>query len=183
MRVLAFLAAAAALLTLESCATPPAPVARPPGVSVAPPPPRVAPAPAPAPLPADWRDWPFSPGTWTYRPDPRGSIAVFGLAGGNPEVILRCDRATQNVSLSRIGHAGGTVQMTVRTTFGTLTWPAEDVGATPSFVAARRNAADAGLDQIAYSRGRFTLELPGMAPLVLRPWAEVGRVVEDCRGS
>ena len=172
------------LFTVAGCASrpvaPPAPPAPPvrPAPSPAPMPP---PAPAPAPLAADWRDWPFSPGTWTWRADARGSIAVFGAVEGSPEIILRCDRPTQRIILSRAGRIGRTAQMTIRTDFGTLSWPAEDGSGTPAFVAASRSAGDIGLDQIAYSRGRFTVELPGMAPLVLRPWAEISRVIEDCR--
>jgi hypothetical protein len=44
-----------------------------------------------------------------------------------------------------------------------------------------RAANDAVLDQIAYSRGRFAVEVQGLAPLIVPAWGEVGRVVEDCR--
>lgn len=37
------------------------------------------------------------------------------------------------------------------------------------------------LDAIAYSRGRFMLELPGNPPLYLPSWPELTRVIEDCR--
>lgn len=180
-------------LTLASCASPPAPVLvpetpRPVAPPPAPPPvvaprpaPPPAPMPAPLPLPANWQDWPFSPGDWSYRPDAQGSAAYFGPVGGNAEVVLRCDRQTRSVSLSRAGSIGGSVPMTVRTTDGTLTWPAQNGGGASAMVAATRGAGDAGLDQILFSRGRFTVELPGMAPMVLRPWAEMSRVIEDCR--
>ena len=38
------------------------------------------------------------------------------------------------------------------------------------------------LDAIAFSRGRFVIEQTGQPPLVLPPHAEIGRVIEDCRG-
>jgi hypothetical protein len=38
------------------------------------------------------------------------------------------------------------------------------------------------LDAIAFSRGRFVIEQSGRAPLVLPPHAEIGRVIENCRG-
>jgi len=38
------------------------------------------------------------------------------------------------------------------------------------------------LDQIAYSRGRFAIEIAGLEPLIVPAWPEVGRVIEDCRG-
>jgi hypothetical protein len=37
------------------------------------------------------------------------------------------------------------------------------------------------LDAIAFSRGRFMVEVPGTATLYLPAWPEVARVVEDCR--
>ena len=47
---------------------------------------------------------------------------------------------------------------------------------------AMRTASDPGLDQIAFSRGRITIEQPGQPTLVLPTWAEPVRVIEDCRG-
>ena len=86
------------------------------------PPPRPVPAPAPAPAPApspvpqgpDWRDWPLTPGDWVYRQDGRGSVAFFGVAGGEAELILRCDAGRGRVVLSRKGE--GVASVTVRTT-------------------------------------------------------------------
>ena len=53
-------------------------------------------------------------------------------------------------------------------------------GAVPQVVA-RFALDDRLLDAMAFTRGRFTVEQPGATPLVLPPWAEVGRVIEDCR--
>ena len=39
------------------------------------------------------------------------------------------------------------------------------------------------LDAIGFSRGRFTLDQQGAAPLVIPPYAEVERVTQDCRGG
>ncbi|MGK3796872.1 hypothetical protein, partial [Enterococcus faecium] len=62
---------------------------------------------AAAPLGGDWRDWPVTPGTWVYRQDARGSIALFGVPGNDAEVTLRCDRAARALYLSRRGMAAG----------------------------------------------------------------------------
>jgi hypothetical protein len=35
---------------------------------------------------------------------------------------------------------------------------------------------------MAFSRGRFVVEIEGLRWAVLPSWSEVGRVVEDCRG-
>jgi len=37
------------------------------------------------------------------------------------------------------------------------------------------------LDAMALSKGRFAVELEGEAALYLPAWAEVSRVIEDCR--
>jgi hypothetical protein len=68
--------------------------------------------------------------------------------------------------------------MTVRTSYGAVGWSAT---ATPSGTLAARAASDAALDQIAYSRGRFAVEVRGLETLIMPAWAEVGRVIEDCR--
>lgn len=173
---LAIPASASLALLLASCAVP-QPKAPPA------PPPAPKPAPAPAPAPQDWRDWPVSPGDWAYRQDARGSIALFGLPGGAAALTVRCDTALKQVIMARAGSlASGSAQMTIRTTGGTLQWPAQNVAGNPSYVAAARGASDIGLDQIASSRGHFTVELPGLPPLMVPAWAEFTRVVEDCRG-
>ena len=189
----------AALLTLAGCASkpivvpaPPVPPPAPPVQPAPPPPAPMPPPPAPAlpPLSADWRDWPFSPGNWGWRAETEGSTAAFGQGSGDPasrdalpDVRLHCARPTRRVILSRLGRAEQGAQMTIRTDFGTLTWPTVNVldAQGRMWVTATRGATDPGLDQIAFSRGRFTVEVPGMAPLVLRPWAELSRVIEDCR--
>jgi hypothetical protein len=42
-------------------------------------------------------------------------------------------------------------------------------------------AGDPLLDAMALSKGRFALESEGLPPLSLPSWAEVTRVIEDCR--
>ena len=83
---------------------------------------------------------------------------------------MACDRATRTVVIT--GIAAGPV--TIRTT---TTTRAMTAGATLSL-----SANDPLLDAIAFSRGRFVIEQPGAPPLVLPPHAEIGRVIEDCRG-
>ena len=151
--------------------------------AVSPPPAQVAtpsPRPAPAPLAADWRDWPVTPGTWTYREDARGSVAMFGMAGADAVAVLRCDRVGGRVFLSVAGAAPAS--MTVRTSSAVRTVPAGATGGVPPYLAATFTPADPLLDAMAFSRGRFALSLPGAQPVVVPAWAEVGRVVEDCRG-
>jgi hypothetical protein len=159
-------AALVILAGLAGCAPRPAPVASPPPAplteSLAVPPP----APPQAP---DWRDLPLSSGDWSYAAAPEGSRALFG--GG--VFTVRCDPARRQIELARIAAGAGT--MVVTTTYGTrnLALAAEGVVRLP--------AADPLLDQMAFSRGRFTIEVDGLERLVIPAWPEPARVVEDCR--
>ncbi|MBO9624421.1 MAG: hypothetical protein J7500_17065 [Sphingomonas sp.] len=167
---------AAALFALAGCSEAVIP-SRP-----APPVPAPAPAPPPAPRPApptsaDWRDWPLTPGTWTWRHDAGGTIAEF--AGG--ELSLRCDRARGRVQFSRraVAVPPAPVNVNVRTTSMARTLQLQPSGAS---LVADLGARDTLLDAIGYSRGRFVVEGGGMPTLVVPAWAETLRVIEDCRG-
>jgi hypothetical protein len=159
------LGAAIAALALAGCATrEPAPVVPAPPPEIAPP----APPPSPPP-PQDWRDIALTPGDWSYRPETTGSSARFGAEA--PAFILRCDSAARQVVVERSGAAAG-ARLTVRTSFGERAIPAGS--ALP--------AADPFLDQIVFSRGRFTVAAEGLPMLVIPSWPEPARTIEDCRG-
>ena len=147
------------VLLLAGCETAPPRVAPPAPL------PHVAP-PAPA-LATDWRDLPLTAGDWRYAQDAAGSSASFGNA-----VTIRCIRATRMITLSRTGATGAA--LTVQTSYGRKDLPAAGGVAT-------LNASDPLLDQIAFSRGRFTVEAAGTSIVVMPTWAEPARVVEDCR--
>ncbi|WP_422058258.1 hypothetical protein [Sphingomonas sp.] len=176
MRFIPLLAASVALASCSNV-VPPAPAP--------PPPPRPVPAPAPAPAPApppassDWRDWPAARGDWSYRQEGQGTIALFGLRTDQPELSLRCDRATRQVQIARRGEAPGPITIRTSTTARSLAARATP-GAQP-YMAVMLPANDPILDAMGYSRGRFVVEMPPLAPLVVPTWAEVQRVVEDCR--
>lgn len=180
----AFPALTLALLSLGSCAG---------EVAVVPQAARPLPAPAPAPTPApsprpaapapvlssDWRDWPLTTGSWSYRQDARGSIALFGRAGADAELTLRCDRTRARIYLSRRGEGEGTLSVSTTSTSRTLN--ATSAGGTPAYLAVEFGVRDPLLDAIGYSRGRFVVEGGGLPALVIPAWAEMLRVVEDCR--
>jgi hypothetical protein len=142
-----------------------------------PPPPRPAP---PPPRPVDWRDWPQTPGTWRYERDARGTRALFGTPGTDARAVLRCDRGERRVFLSVSG--SNTAPLAVRTTSIARSLPVSPTGGTPPYVAVSLSPTDPLLDAMAFSRGRFALDQAGAPPLALPAWAEVGRVIEDCRG-
>jgi len=164
----------AALVAVSACVPRREPTPPPPA------PPVAVPAPRPAPLASDWQDWPVTPGSWTYRQDARGSLALFGPANADALVTLRCDRAARRLYLSRSGTAA--TPLTVRTSSATRALTMQPTGGTPPYVATALAATDPLLDAIAFSRGRVTLEQAGLAPLVVPPYAEVARTIEDCRG-
>lgn len=177
--------AAPFLILLGSCVGPAQERARPAAPRPAAPSPvttRPAPAPAPPPPPAnvEWQYRPATPGNWTYRADPAGSVAFFGQNGADPQLTIRCDRAARRISLIRAGT--GTGAMILRTSYGATSWPTTPAPAAAPQTLAVRPASDATLDQIAYSRGKFAIEAAGLPPLIVPAWAEMARVVEDCRG-
>ncbi len=142
--------------------TPKAPMAPPPP----PPAPASAPAPAPPP-PADWRGIQLTPGGWRY--DGATLTAAFGPTGGAVLFTIRCDRAERQVILARPDLASGA--MIVRTSSSQRSLP----------VPAALATSDSFLDELAFSRGRFTVEATGLTILVIPAWAEPARVVDDCR--
>lgn len=151
-------------------------------------PPRPAPPP-PAQLPAaaNWRDLPQTPGLWTYGAEANGSAVRFGQPGAGSLIVLRCDRSRPAILLQRAGFGSGDVPATITTSAMVRRLTATPVG-DPSMV---RNSAipfeiafavrDPLLDAIAFSRGRFMVEMGGAQTLVLPAWSELGRVIEDCR--
>jgi len=141
--------------------------------------PTPSPTPTPPPLSDDWRDWPVTQGSWVYRQDGRGSIALFGQLGRDAELTLRCDTARQRVYLSRRGQGSGV--LTIRTSSTLRSLNAQPTGGTPAYIAVELTPRDSLLDAIGYSRGRFIVEGAGQATLVVPAWGEVLRVIDDCR--
>lgn len=137
------------------------------------------PTPAPVPPPASrtWMDAPQTTGDWRYLPGAGGGIAMFGAAGATPLFAMRCERAARVVILARTGVAAAR-QMTVHSETQNRTLAAAPVGQS---IEARLAAGDRLLDAMALSKGRFAIEVPGAASLFLPSWAEVTRVIEDCR--
>lgn len=175
--------AAPFLILLGSCVGP-----APRQVNPAPTPaPRPTPTPAPtqpatpaAPQASEWQYRATAPGDWRWQSDAAMSIARFGPPPADTRLTIRCDRASRRISIIRTGAGQGT--MTIRTSYGATSWPATaSIAPTPQTIAVRA-AADTALDQIAYSRGKFAVEVAALEPLIVPAWPEVSRVIEDCRG-
>jgi hypothetical protein len=71
-----------------------------------------------------------------------------------------------------MARAGASGPLRLRTTFGERTLPS----------GAALPATDPLLDELAFSRGRFTVDAAGTATLVIPAWPEPARVIGDCRG-
>lgn len=157
------------LLTAGSCATvvppPAAPVSAPPPL-----PPQPAPTqPPPAPLAASWDDLPVTEGGWSYDGD-RRSVRFVG-EDGLERASLTCVAAGRTMRLALPGAEPGALDL--------LT----SAGASRHMLsggALELPVGDVALDRMAFSRGRFALRTGAL--LVLPVQAEVGRVIEDCRG-
>jgi hypothetical protein len=138
------------------------------------PPPLAAPAPA-----ANWTERALTPGTWAWRTDPRGAIALYGPVGTDAALVVRCDRTAQRIYVSR--PAAGGSQMVLRATTSAKAYGARPTGSTPGYVAAELNTRDPQLDALAFSRGRFMIQLDGAADVIVPAWPELARVIEECR--
>ncbi|QKG71363.1 hypothetical protein [Erythrobacter mangrovi] len=142
-----------------------------------------APAPPPAPMPAEtnWIDAPQSRGAWSYAIIDGGTIARFAEAGGDPLFTIACTANDRRVTLTR--HSQGTsagTAMTIRTEKASRTLAAGSTNNRDSATAALA-ARDPLLDAMALTSGRFAVEMAGTPALYLPNWAEVTRVIEDCR--
>lgn len=132
----------------------------------------------PAPADLQWIDAPLTPGTWIYQDQSGGGIGLFSGARGEPLLMLECDRETgPGVRLFILGQGSPRLAVirTETTSRSLQLSPAE--GAAGTLIA----PADPLLDAMALSKGRFAVEVEGHSPLYLPSYAEVSRVIEDCR--
>lgn len=177
-RAAALPVAVIALAALAGCARV-VPPASPPPVATAPAP-RPAPAapPVQAPQAGNWADAPATPGTWRHSMAGRASVADFVGTDGQRLFQLVCGSGGV-VTLNRFGAAArGAEALTFRTRTAERTVSAQ---AADNAVTTALPSADPLLAAMAYSRGRFAVEVPGMATLYLPAWPEVTRVVDDCQ--
>jgi len=118
-------------------------------------------------------------GAWTYAATGGGSEARFADASGNPQLWMQCTRATRRVTIAKTASAAAPF-LNVWTS--SLT---RNVAASFNPATARLTVElapfDPLLDAIATSRGRVGFSAGTQPALVVPPWAEASRVIEDCR--
>jgi hypothetical protein len=132
--------------------------------------------------PADWRDVPQTPGTWSWSMASGRSHASFGLPDAEPIAWIECHKPVATVFLARSGSGGEShVPLAVTTTTGARPLLSEPLISPAGWLVAELKASDPVLDAIAFSRGRFLFDAAGQPQLALPSWAEVARVIEDCR--
>jgi hypothetical protein len=118
-------------------------------------------------------------GNWTYAATPAGSEATFLGATNQPQVVLHCTRATRRVSIAKPA-SGAAPFLTIWTSSESRSAPASFNPAT-NRLTADFAAFDRLLDAIAFSRGRIAFAIGSAPALVVPPWSEISRVIEDCR--
>ncbi|WP_250893560.1 hypothetical protein [Croceibacterium selenioxidans] len=118
-------------------------------------------------------DAPATPGDWTYR----NGTALFSDPAGGALLALRCDRAAGAVELVRAGQVTAT-EIIVRAETLERGLSARTAAAG---VAAQIPSRDPLLDAMAFSKGRFAVEVIGLPTLYAPAYPEVTRVIEDCR--
>lgn len=97
-------------------------------------------------------------------------------------LVLQCDRAASAVRLLRSGHMANTPALvTITTSSGTRALNGDAAAGPPAGTMLAIAINDGLLDAMAFSRGRFVVEIAGEQTLYVPSWSEVSRVVEDCR--
>lgn len=161
-------------LVIAGCVPAPQPVPAPePTPAPRPAPPPTVPAPAPVASYDHWLDVPATPGNWTYR----NGTALFSDPAGGALLAMRCDRAAGAVEIVRAGQVTA-VEMIIRAETMERGLSGK---AAPAGVAALVPARDPLLDAMAFSKGRFAVEVAGLPTLYAPAYPEVTRVIEDCR--
>lgn len=125
----------------------------------------------------NWLDAPQTPGDWSYRAVGGESFAEFHSPSGVMLFQLNCT-ADRDVFLATAtqGLREGTVMIRTETQSRLL-----NAAVREGWRVATLRPGDPLLDAMAITKGRFAVEVDGAAPLYLPAWAEVTRLIEDCR--
>jgi hypothetical protein len=118
-------------------------------------------------------------GNWTYESTNEGSHATFSNSSGLPQLTIRCTRSTRRVAIVKAASLASP-SLWIWTSSEKMSLPATYDSST-SLVSTDLGAYDPLLDAIASSRGRIGFSSSGLQALVVPPWADIARVIEDCR--
>jgi len=95
-------------------------------------------------------------------------------------ISFRCDVENRRITLSREASAPG-AGLVIRTSSMTKTLAVTAPDSNSTYLTANITTTDPILDAMAFSRGRVLVEMERQPPAILPSWAEIARVVEDCR--
>jgi hypothetical protein len=118
-------------------------------------------------------------GDWSYAATADGSETTFVGASLQPQITIRCTRATRRVALAKPASAAAPF-LSIWTSTQSRNAPASFNPATARLTA-ELGAFDPMLDAIAFSRGRVAFSIGSAPALVVPSWSEISRVIEDCR--
>lgn len=118
-------------------------------------------------------------GDWSYGQTADGTEATFTNASGYPQLWVHCTRATRRVSIARTASAAASV-LSIWTSSATRAAPSSFDPATKRLTVEFANF-DPLLDALANSRGRIAFSIGNESALLVPPWPELARIVEDCR--
>ena len=118
-------------------------------------------------------------GGWTYAATGDGSEARFTNAASAVQLTVHCSRATRRVSIAKAAGAAAPL-LNVWTSSLTRSVPSAFNPATGRLTIDLA-PYDPLLDAMAMSRGRVGFSVGAEPALVLPVWAEISRVIEDCR--
>lgn len=121
---------------------------------------------------------PVRGGSWTYGATAGGSEALFADAARQSLASVRCNRATRRVAISVRSVPSASLLLWTSSAQRNL---AGSYNPATGFATAELPPGDRLLDALAFSRGSFSITVPGSAPLVLPNWREPTRAIEDCR--
>lgn len=125
---------------------------------------------------------PLTPGSWNVEENADGARASFAEPGGEPLLVLRCDRARKALTLERAGDAAGEggafvldvggqrARVDMAPGSGTITGYSAEVDGTMPLFAAMGDPAET-----------IRLTAEGTPPLTLPTHAGIPRVLESCR--
>jgi len=118
------------------------------------------------------------PGSWTYAATAIGSEALFRDSAGTPQLAVRCVRASRIVTISMRSIPATAMTLWTSSASRSLAATYDQASSTAT---AQLAARDNLLDALAFSRGRFSVAVPGLSPLMVAAWPEPARAIEDCR--
>lgn len=117
---------------------------------------------------------PITQGDWQWRRSEGKSVALFA----EKTVTVVCDMAGRTINIERRGDVSDTTEVSILTSTQSRTFRG---GKLDGQIVVTLSADDTLLDALAFSRGRFGIEVAGLEAIYPASGTEVSRVIEDCR--